>query len=46
MSFDIVVADTYHGSSVHDMKNDNHTFIYFVGQYCRLTLDVNGKWLC
>ena len=24
------------------MKSDNHTFIYFVGQYCCLTLDVNG----
>ena len=46
MSFDIAVADTlYHESSVHDMKNDNYTFIYFVGQYCCLTLDVNGKWL-
>ena len=45
MSFNIAVADTYHASSVHDKKNDNYTFIYFEGQYCCLTLDVNGKWL-
>ena len=45
MSFDIAVADTYRELSVHDMKNDNYIFIYFVGQYSCLTLDVNGKWL-
>ena len=45
MSFDIAVADTYHESSVRDMKSDNYTFIYFAGQYCCLTLNVNEEIL-
>ena len=42
MSFDIAVADTYHESSVHD-KSYNYSFIYFVRQYCCLTLNVKDE---